>query len=453
MLFTDKLNISLESLMNGATPINTEYVYENDLMEAVHEAEYDMAMFDYEYAHEYYNAEMVAIEAYNDTSADTALLESQFEIITEGFLGKVWEKIKSFLKMIWNAIVKLVNKLLEFLHLKKKKIEEKEKALAKEEKTFNNPASTQSSSSSSSAKNEPVIEPPRTPDILKPVEQPKNMSQAIQQQEEKKKQKEGHFSQNKKPRAPRKDDKSWTPRGNKGGHGTRSVPLNKVVIQNSYIDIAKAGKNVADIQIDILNYFKGVSNLIKDLFDGKFVNNYVKRLTNSHYGSDKLGKGSTGQYQAPADKMSYDEILRNTIKSKYVMDVSYTNDENNAAEQGLILLVDKEYDLSEASIPIKRTVENELKERNKFISLTEKVINKGKLSEIKRACDDVERSINSITEKSNAARMGTAINKLAYNGFRRAYMTQLHLVRGVAKVTELSERGEREATSQYSKAA
>ena len=148
--------------------------------------------------------------------------------------------------------------------------------------------------------------------------------------------------------------------------------------------------------------------------------------------------------------MSYDEILNATIKPKYVRLMGRENSkEENAGYYGLTLLVGDSYDTKDASVSIKRTIENERGLRNKFITITGKVINKNKLSEIKKSCDDVEKAINNITDTSEVGKANTSINKLAYNGFRRAYMSQLQLVRGVNEVISLSERGEREALKSH----
>ena len=449
MLFTSQTGLDISSLFEN------EYIDQYALQESVNNCEMKLRMFEYDYNHEYHDAEMVAIEAYKDHNDDMALLESQFEVITEGFLGKIWEKFKSFLKMIWNGIVKLVTKLLEFLHLKKKKIEEEQKKADEEEKQMKetgNASSTSTSQSSSSSAPKSSTTPSNQSSQPVSSEKPENMSQAIQQQEEKKqeekKQKEGYFSQNKKPTAPRKNDRAYAPKNRqdrKGGHGTRKIPKNMIVVQTGYIDITKAIDSVGDIQVDILEFFKSVADIIKDLLAGKTGNKYLEKVVSPEYTNSDRGKNQiSGQYNSPKGNMKYGEILDAVIKPKYVKSIK-DDSEEEAAHYGLKLLVGDSFNTKEAKIPIKRTIKEEYALYNKFITVTSKVINRNKLNEIKKACDDVERAINNITDNSEIAKANASINKLAYNGFRRAYMAQLQLIRGVDQATNLTKRGIDEA--------
>ena len=64
----------------------------------------EAAVADYEYQRCEYEAEMLAIEAYHEYNGNTTICEAQNQIIMEGFLSNVWEKLKEWFKKAWEAV-------------------------------------------------------------------------------------------------------------------------------------------------------------------------------------------------------------------------------------------------------------------------------------------------------------------------------------------------------------
>ena len=452
MLFTQYANVDSKSTFDNSNDIDM-YALE----EALNESEFNMKVFDYEYNHEFHNAEMIAIEAYKESNGNTAVLESQFEVIKEGFLGKIWDKFKSFLKMIWDAIVKAITKLLEWLRIKKKKLEEEQEKAEEEVKESEKQSSTTSASNvdsnDSTPKNTNEAEKPKdssqtSEEVPKAIEPPKNMSQAVQQQEAKKK-KEGYFADKKKP-VERKDNRQWgkkTP----SRRFARKIPVNKIVIQNGYIDINNASDILVKWEENIIKFFKYTASIISELLSGKIPSGYDSLFKRDYDTHSDNSRDKYGYYNATKEgEKNYIELMWNKSGAT---DLYYrvTVDDKRTPENWAIAKLSNQKFSDSATIKIGRTVEKERQLRNNFITISSKRINKNTISDIKKSLDDVDKKLNNISDKSDLANQNVKINRLAYNGFRLAYLNQLMLVRGITKLIELSERGEREAIAAHDK--
>ena len=452
MLFTQYANVDLESTFDNSNDIDT-YALE----EALNESEFNMKVFDYEYNHEFHNVEMIAIEAYKESNGNTTVLESQFEVIKEGFLGKIWDKFKSFLKMIWDAIVKAITKLLEWLRIKKKKLEE-EQEKAEEEVKESEKQSNASTSSDESNKPIPKVNTEvekhedssqDSDDTPKAIEPPKNMSQAVQQQEAKKK-KEGHFADKKKP-VERKDNRQWgkkTP----SRRFTRKIPVNMIVIQNGYIDINGASDKLVKWEENIIKFFKYTASIISELLSGKVPSGYDTLFKHDYDTHTDNSRDKFGYYNSTKEgERNYIQLMWN---KSGVTDLYYRvtiDDKENKPENWALDRLSNFKFKEDGSIKIGRTVEKERQLRNNFISVSSKRINKNTISDIKKSLDEVDKKLNNISDNSDLANRNVRINRLAYNGFRLAYLNQLMLVRGITKLIELSERNEREAIAAHDK--
>lgn len=452
MLFTQYVNVDLESTFDNSNDIDM-YALE----EALNESEFNMKVFDYEYNHEFHNVEMIAIEAYKESNGNTAVLESQLDIIKEGFLGKIWDKFKSFLKMIWDAIVKAITKLLEWLRIKKKKLEEEQEKAeeeVKETEKQSNISTTSANSSESTPKDNIDTEKPEdtsqnSEEKPKTEEPPKNMTQAVQQQEAKKK-KEGHFADKKKP-VERKDNRQWgkkTP----SRKFARKIPVNMIVIQNGYIDINNASDILVKWEENIIKFFKYTASIVSELLSGKIPSGYDSLFKHDYDTHSDNTRDKYGYYNATKEgERNYIELMWNKSGVTGLYQRVTIDDKENKPENWALDKLSKYKFNEDGSVKIGRTVEKERQLRNAFITVSSKKINKNTISDIKKSLDDVDRKLNNISDKSDLANQNVKINRLAYNGFRLAYLNQLMLVRGITKLIELSERGEREAIASHDK--
>ena len=441
MLFTSQTGLDISSLFEN------EYIDQYALQESVNNCEMKLRMFEYDYNHEYHDAEMVAIEAYKDHNDDMALLESQFEVITEGFLGKIWEKFKSFLKMIWNGIVKLVTKLLEFLHLKKKKIEEEQKKADEEEKQMKeagNASSTSTSQSSSSSTPKSSTTPSNQSSQPVSSEKPENMSQAIQQQEEKKQEE--------------KKKEQLT---------VEDIPITNRFI---WIDPINAGSNLNQWETGI----KSLTHIL-----GNFLNNV---------NVDK----ETGVLTNKTNNKIYNEII-STLSDNITVDNTYN-------DQEYIKLVDKVLDLDSSEfngekmliyplrlnedVSVKRidailkilgskkmffetsdksldeywgiyTVKTERKYRKKFLDAVDKYVNKSLLIELETAYKSIDKMIDEAekNEKYDENKAGhniaIKISRFLSIGFRVLYFNQLLLFKAISQISYWSELQESKSIEKY----
>ena len=84
---------------------------DNDFLCDLNEASFDLAIEEFEFNH---------------SQKNTYIAEST-SIVMEGTLGNIWEKLKKFLKSIWEFLKKAWNKFIDWLQGKEKEQEEKEK--------------------------------------------------------------------------------------------------------------------------------------------------------------------------------------------------------------------------------------------------------------------------------------------------------------------------------------
>ena len=427
------------------------------------------------------------------------------EIVTEGIIQTIWEKIKAFFTAIWNAIVSLFKTIFRWLGFEKKEMKKQEAIMKKPvsqisssqvsktyqsqnivtpsvtksegqtdihnqsiDKTFNEIDQAQKhvdkniqtiKHANSSLMNNHADRMAEVNRIANSIQQKQaalqnerekvdNMNQAIQVQNEKKKEK---LTIEDIPISDRKVHIISVNAGSNLKEWEDTIKMNAKILTEFMISVkvntdtgVVSGNDILDDYIDILN--KGFSNTDFDMFNTK--------QQNSRYENDYTRLFS--QIVGDAD-----------MENKWLV-YSYKNDQssvNTKRIDGILkILGSKKMFFETSDAPLDEywgknfTVKDERKARKEFLNYVEKYIDKKLLDTLKKYYEGMEKALELQVKNSNfnpETNIGNSniykLGRLISTGFRVLHFNQLLIFKAIGQICYWSKFQEQQSIKYYLK--